>query len=349
MNKKISTFFTIVSLFFIFIVLLYITLKIFIPQRGDISPDEIEIKIKTGMSVRAIASELERARIVRSAEDFILAAKILRETSNLKAGRYSISPKLSIYKVLKIISEGKISNSKIVIPEGLTSYQIAAILKDMLEIDSSTFVKLIKNDKFISQFEIDVTSLEGYLFPNTYYFPWGITEKQIVKIMVDEFWKNVTDSLQNETAEKGWTLHQIITLASIIEGEAMVDSERVIVSAVYHNRLKRGILLQADPTIQYIIPDGPRRLLNKDLAIDSPYNTYRYIGLPPGPVNNPGIKSIIAALRPASVDYIYFVAKGDGTHVFSKSLREHNIAKQKFDEYRRMINRKKKLDEAKRD
>ncbi|MDZ7265633.1 MAG: endolytic transglycosylase MltG, partial [candidate division KSB1 bacterium] len=134
----------------------------------------------------------------------------------------------------------------------------------------------------------------------------------------------------------------ILTLASIIEGEAMVDSERVLVSAVYHNRLQRGMLLQADPTIQYIIPDGPRRLLNRDLRIDSPYNTYLHAGLPPGPVNNPGLRSIYAALNPAPVDYLYLVARGDGTHIFSRNLREHQIAKQKFDMYRKMVNQKRR-------
>ena len=153
------------------------------------------------------------------------------------------------------------------------------------------------------------------------------------------------NSLSNHVFEKGWTVHQILTLASIIEGEAMVDSERAMVSAVYYNRLKQGILLQADPTIQYIIPDGPRRLLRKDLAIDSPYNTYLHPGLPPGPVNNPGLKSILAAINPAHVDYLYLVAKGDGSHIFSRTLREHQIAKQRFDEFRRMINRKKKAND----
>jgi len=126
----------------------------------------------------------------------------------------------------------------------------------------------------------------------------------------------------------------------------MVDSERAVISAVYHNRLKKGILLQADPTIQYIIPDGPRRLLKRDLAIDSPYNTYRYAGLPPGPVNNPGLQSILAAIYPADVDYIYFVAKGDGSHIFSRTWNEHLRAKANFDQYRRMINRQKRQKEA---
>jgi UPF0755 protein len=130
-------------------------------------------------------------------------------------------------------------------------------------------------------------------------------------------------------------------LASIIEGEAIVDGERPVIAAVYHNRLRQGILLQADPTIQYIVPGPPRRLLNRDLAIDSPYNTYRYPGLPPGPVNNPGIASIRAALYPAQVNYIYFVARGDGSHIFSHTLEEHLRAKREFDKVRARVRREK--------
>jgi UPF0755 protein len=132
----------------------------------------------------------------------------------------------------------------------------------------------------------------------------------------------------------GLSLHQTITLASIIEGEARVDSERAVISAVYWNRLRKGMRLQADPTIQYLIPGPPRRVLNRDLEIDSPYNTYRYAGLPPGPVNNPGINSVLAALYPRSAGYLYFVARGDGSHIFSYTLEQHNAAKREFDRYR---------------
>ena len=150
----------------------------------------------------------------------------------------------------------------------------------------------------------------------------------------------VAAQLSLETSIK-FTLNDIITLGSIIEGEAMIDSEMPIISSVYHNRLRTGMLLQADPTIQYIIPDGPRRLLNKDLEIDSPYNTYRYAGLPPGPISNPSKKAVIAALRPADTKYFYFVANGDGSHTFSPNLRQHLRAKQKFDRLRRELYRKK--------
>jgi len=144
-------------------------------------------------------------------------------------------------------------------------------------------------------------------------------------------------------------IHQILTLASIIEGEAIFDEEREIISSVYHNRLNRRIKLQADPTIQYILDGPPRRLLYKDLEIDSPYNTYKYYGLPPGPISNPGKKSILAAIYPAATKYIYFVAKGDGRHVFSTNASDHQKAKAQFDRIRREVNRQKRLSKTKRD
>ena len=149
----------------------------------------------------------------------------------------------------------------------------------------------------------------------------------------------MTDSNIAKASSISLTQHQILTLASIIEGEAIYDSERPIISAVYHNRLKRGMKLQADPTVQYIIKDGPRRLLNKDLRIKSPYNTYLYGGLPPGPINSPGFKSLNAALYPDENDYLYFVAKGDGYHTFSKNEKEHERAKRAFQRVRKKVKR----------
>ena len=147
--------------------------------------------------------------------------------------------------------------------------------------------------------------------------------------------------MEVQAQELGLSILEVITLASIIEGEAIYDSERSIISAVYHNRLKKGMKLQADPTIQYIIDDGPRRLLKDDLKIKSNYNTYLYKGLPPGPINNPGRESIIAALYPSVNEYLYFVAKGDGYHTFTKNEKDHNEAKRKFQEVRRRVNRQK--------
>jgi len=325
---------------------LYFGSKIFLPLNEDSTSNPMLVKIKSGLSVKAIADSLEKYEIIKDADDFIFTTKLFGNVVKLKAGAYWLNRKLSPFKAMKLIVEGKVSSVNVVIPEGVTSYQIASLFSKKLEIDSTKFIDLVNNPGFISSLDLNTNSLEGYLFPNTYSFYWGITEHEIINILIKEYHHNFTDSLKNVVTEKGWSVHQILTLASIIEGEAMVDSERAVISAVYHNRLKKGILLQADPTIQYIIPDGPRRLLNRDLAIDSPYNTYRYTGLPPGPVNNPGLQSIIAAIYPADVDYIYFVAKGDGSHIFSRTWNEHLRAKANFDQYRRMIKRQKRQKEV---
>ncbi len=321
----------------------FIYSKIFLPPKGDFTKEPIEVKIKPGFSLRIIADTLESKGLIKNKEDFILANKLFRNVNRLKAGRYNIKKGLSVYDVMNIIVEGKTSNIKVVIQEGLISTQIASILAKKVEIDSTKFNKLLSDTSIINQFKLRSNSLEGYLFPNTYFFHWGITEKEIIKILLKEFNRNFSDSLKAIATDKGWKVGQILTLASIIEGEALIDSERAVISSVYHNRLQKGMLLQADPTIQYIIPDGPRRLLNKDLAIDSPYNTYIYPGLPPGPVNNPGKISIVAAISPVKTDYLYFVAKGDGSHIFSKTLSQHLRAKKDFDAYRRKIKRQQRL------
>lgn len=325
---------------------LYFGSKIFLPLKEESNGKPVFVKINNGLSVKAIADSLKKYEIIKDADDFIFTTKLFGNVAKLKAGAYWLNRNLSPYKAMTLTVKGKVSSVNIVIPEGFTSYQIASLFSKKLEIDSTNLIDLANNPGFISSLDLNTHSLEGYLFPNTYSFYWGITAEEAIKKLVNEFNHNFNDSLKNIVLENGWSLRQILTLASIIEGEAMIDSERAIISAVYHNRLKKGILLQADPTIQYIIPDGPRRLLKRDLAIDSPYNTYRYAGLPPGPVNNPGLKSIIAAIYPAQVDYIYFVAKGDGSHIFSRTLNEHLRAKANFDQYRRMINHQKKLKET---
>jgi UPF0755 protein len=159
---------------------------------------------------------------------------------------------------------------------------------------------------------------------------------------VDRFFQVVGDSIQIRIRVAGMTLHQAVTLASIIEGEVQIGSEAPLVSAVYHNRLAKRMALEADPTIQYIIPDGPRRLHLSDLMIRNPYNTYRFLGLPPGPINNPGLRSIKAAIQPAKVDYLYFVAQGDGSHAFTRDYSSHLAAKQKLDKIRRELAQEKK-------
>jgi UPF0755 protein len=184
--------------------------------------------------------------------------------------------------------------------------------------------------------------LEGYLMPNTYQFYWQTDEEEIIKIIVQEFWKVYNDTFIRRTESLGLTVNEVITMASIVEAETNIASERAVVAGVYYNRIKRKMLLQADPTIQYLLDDGPRRLKYKDLQIESPYNTYRNVGLPPGPVNNPGRDAIIAALYPANHSYLYFVASGGGGHLFSSNYSKHQSAVQK---YRKKVGETTKYDE----
>ena len=305
-------------------------------------PDHLqknEFIIHRGMTVPQIADSLQQRGFIKSRERFIWADKILKWRTMLKAGKYILEPGASNLALYKLFRSGKGVQQLVTLPEGKTVVDYAGILQRALRIDSATVVRLAQDSAFVKQLNVPANNLEGYLYPNTYSFAWGVSGPEIIRTIVQQFHHQMNDSLRRRAAELNMSVHQIVTLASIIEGEAVVDSERAIIAAVYHNRLRQGILLQADPTIQYMVPGPPRRLLNRDLVMDSPYNTYRYPGLPPGPVNNPGIASIRAALYPASVNYIYFVAAGDGSHIFSRTLEEHLRAKREFDKVRARVER----------
>lgn len=305
---------------------------------GDRS-QKFELKIRAGTSFNQIMRSLVRRNIVESDWKPQFTARLLGWRGKLKAGKYQIQSELSSYGLLKLLVDGRVAVERVTLPEGLQSREVAAILANRIEVDSTRFVAGVLDQDFCQALGIPGSSLEGYLFPNTYDFYWGMTAKQVIRIMVNQFHAQFNDSLRMAAEATGKSIIEILTLASIIEGEAVLDSERALISAVYHNRLRRGMRLQADPTIQFIIPDGPRRLLKKDLEMDSPYNTYKYSGLPPGPINNPGLASIVASMNPARASYLYFVANGDGSHTFTTTLGEHLRAKAKFDSYRRRVRR----------
>jgi UPF0755 protein len=266
-----------------------------------------------------------------------------------------------LYSIFNKLVKGEVTPIEVLIPEGLTIREIAQILKKGIGMDSARFVKIATDSQVAENLNIPASNLEGYLFPNTYRLNWGMDPAKLIQVMVNEFKKVFTPALSERAKEINLSMHDVVTLASMIETEAKDGKEREMISAVYHNRLKLGMLLQCDPTVIYAIggerlvlsstlrlrPEGskaegsrttlnlnhserstsPPTLLLKDLEVDSPYNTYKYPGLPPGPICNPGKASIMAALYPANVDYLYFVAKGDGTHIFSTTLNEHNRAK----------------------
>ncbi len=345
MNAKINTkylSFFLITGFIIFFGSIYLYL-FYWPFGYFQKQDHVDFVIDWGESFINVAERLETRGIVKSSKNLVLAAKLTGKTQKIRAGKFSLPLNCSNYHVLRALVKGPQSYIRVTIPEGVDSRKIASLLKQKLGIDSLKFINLVHDTTLIKTFAIHSTSLEGYLYPETYNFPYGAREHQVIHELVQQFFKNVNDSLIERGKRYNFDLNQILTLASIIEGEAIIDSEMVYISSVYHNRLKAGMLLQADPTIQYIIPDNPRRLLNKDLEIDSPYNTYKYPGLPPGPINNPGIKAVYAAVHPAQTGFYYMVADGTGRHIFSRSLREHINAKKKFDRIRIRVAREKRL------
>jgi len=320
-------------------ILAFYLLVIYWPQSNPY--ERVEVNIPKGVTLSQIGNILKEESIISNKRTFTMAVKSLGHEKNIPAGRYVLHNALNNRAIINQLVYGVPSLKSITVLEGWTIYQIANELERELKISKKTFLRLCNDQRVIKLFNLEGNSLEGYLFPDTYTFAEGVDPYLVLTRMVNEFINNITKSMEVQAQEMNMSLLEVITLASIIEGEAIYDSERAIISAVYHNRLKRGMKLQADPTIQYIIDDGPRRLLNNDLKIESKYNTYLYRGLPPGPINSPGKESIIAALYPSVNEYLYFVARGDGYHTFSTNEKDHNKAKKKFQEVRRRVKQQK--------
>lgn len=316
-------------------ILAFYLLVIYWPQSNPY--ERVEINIPKGVTLSQIGNILKEESIISNKRTFTMAVKSLGHEKNIPAGRYVLHNALNNRAIINQLVYGVPSLKSITVLEGWNIYQIANELEKELKISKKTFLRLCNDQRVIKLFNLEGNSLEGYLFPDTYTFAEGVDPYLVLTRMVNEFINNITKSMEVQAQEMNMSLLEVITLASIIEGEAIYDSERAIISAVYHNRLKKGMKLQADPTIQYIIDDGPRRLLNNDLKIESKYNTYLYRGLPPGPINSPGKESIIAALYPSVNEYLYFVARGDGYHTFSTNEKDHNKAKKKFQEVRRRV------------
>jgi UPF0755 protein len=281
--------------------------------------------IRRGESFAAIVDSLDRQGIIRSKMMFEVVARVYGGTDRIQVGRYKFVSGISNANLFREMRDGTGNLVKVAIPEGSRPRLQARIFARALGIDSARFVSMVYDPQFTRDLGIDAESLEGYLLPETYSLQWGIDETELIQIEVREFRKFFSDSLAQRAKELGWTVHQAVTFASIVEGEAMLDAERPTIAGVYLNRLRLGMRLEADPTIQYLFDEGPRRVLYADLRMDSRYNTYRYAGLPPGPVNNPGKASMLASLNPAVHRYLYFVANGKGGHWFSETYGEQML------------------------
>ena len=284
------------------------------------------VTIEKGMSLSTVSKLLHQKNIIASQDIFKAKVMLRGLASKIPTGKFLFEGKVSDSALIDLIfNEGPIK-LKLTIPEGLQSDQIFQNINLLLKTNYD-FKKYFNSKEIIQDFNIKGKSLEGYLYPDTYYLYHDSSPDEIINILLTEFWKRFDKNLINRTNQLGLSVHQVVTLASIIEGEAMLSSERKTISSVYHNRLKINMKLQADPTIQYIIPGPPKTLSNRDLRIKSDYNTYQNYGLPPGPINNPGIESIIAALYPEDTNFLFFVAQGDGSHAFTTNEKDHEEAK----------------------
>lgn len=293
-------------------------------------PSDAALTIKPGSSLIFVANELAAKKVIRSALSLRLLARWRGQETAIQAGQYSFSQPASPATVLQRLVAGDVDQISVTIPEGFTLQQIAERLDEMGIVDRSLFLAAARNTDLQRELGVEAPSLEGYLFPETYQFAPGISASDLLRMMVAENNRQLERLQKALTGELPFEKHQLLTLASIIQQETGLEEEMPLISAVFHNRLKRNILLQTDPTVIYGIENFNGNLTRKDLKRPSAYNTYLNRGLPPGPIASPGYKALFAAARPAESNYLYFVARGDGSHQFSKTLKEHNQAVRKY-------------------
>ncbi len=286
----------------------------------------IYVEIPRAASFRKISHILQEKHLITNRWFFLLLGRYKRLTSRLQSGEYLIPPNTRPLRLLSILSTGKVLLHPVTIPEGLTAKDIADILESKSVCSAYKFYNLAMCPHRIVCLAEQFRNLEGVLFPDTYLFPKNYPPAMVIHKMVKRFCKIYTPKMRKRAKEIGMTDREVITLASMIEKEALLKREMPIISSVFHNRLKKGMRLQSDPTVIYDLPYFTGKLKKEDLRRPTPHNTYRFKGLPPDPICNPGRAAILAALYPAKTDYLYFVARNDGTHVFSKTLDQHNIA-----------------------
>ncbi len=288
------------------------------------------IHVRSGMSFGQILELLKEKGLIQNPGLFRLQARFRGGVKTFQAGVYTLKPSMSPREIYERLSEGRIARRTFTIPEGYNVRKIARTIHRAGFASEEEILQLSRNPSFLRELNISACSLEGYLFPDTYEFPLGVAAKKILRLIVLTMRQKFTPALRKKAKEMGFTIHQTLTLASIIEKETSLSSERPIISAVFINRLKRKMRLQSDPTVIYALPHFDGNITKKDLRHNSPYNTYRHRGLPPGPIASPGLASIKSALNPAKVKYLYFVATKNGGHQFSKTYREHRRAVNRY-------------------
>ena len=325
-------------LLFLLLVIVFVGAATFYLWRGVALPyrgfsGEQFVVIDTGSSVSRIGQALASAGVVRDVRSFQIAARLNGAERRMQAGEYRFDQAATAFAVVARIARGDVFTRPITFPEGRTAAEMAAIFAERASGDAAAFLAASRNVSRVAAFDPLARDLEGYLFPSTYLLPRNATAGTLVTQMVQGFDKAFDADLRSAAAAVGFSVREAVTMASLVEEEAQVAAERPMISAVYHNRLKIGMGLQCDATVIYAMQRAGTwngNIRRVDLAMDSPYNTYRYRGLPPGPIANPGRASLEAAVRPADVPYLYYVSRNDGSHAFATSLDEHNRNVQQY-------------------
>lgn len=303
---------------------------------GPVNPldqEEQLFTVKSGSSSTQIAHDLEQAGLLKNQRIFSIYARLSGDARKFKAGEYLLNPAMDALTIMEKLVQGKVATITFTVPEGYQLRQIAQVFAQKGIAEEEEFWELVKNGEFTQTFIQDIPQtenrLEGYLFPDTYTIAKGTPVKEVIAMMLERFAEVYKRLPPNNT---GLSMHEVVTLASIVEGESVLDKERPIIASVFFNRLKIGQRLETDATLQYAFGERKTRVLYKDLEIDSPYNTYRHQGLPPGPIGSPGEASLRAVLKPEETKYYYFVARKDnsGEHVFARTLAEHNRNKRQL-------------------
>ncbi|MEW9121321.1 MAG: endolytic transglycosylase MltG [Thermotaleaceae bacterium] len=330
LRKRIFWILLLLLIFPIFVVYSFNQLVTPIDLNGT---SEISIEIPQGASTVKIAKILKEQNLIKNDMAFRMLSKYLKSDGKMQAGKYILSNNMDAKEIINTLVNGAVTNEtiKFTIPEGFEFHQIVNRLEHNGLINRERFIQLAEegdfNYPFLENIPKGKNRLEGFLFPDTYQVSKDATEEDILKKMLDRFNQVFIESYYQKANEMNMSINQVITLASIIEREAKIAHERPLVSSVFHNRIEQKMLLQSCATVQYILGERKENLTLRDIEIDSPYNTYKYLGLPPKPIASPGKASIEAALYPEQTDYLFFVASKNGEHIFSKTYREHLNAK----------------------
>jgi UPF0755 protein len=308
-----------------FLVLLLSGVFVFLPTFFFPGP-EVDVPVYSKTTARQIAQTLEDKGVIHLPVVFRALAKFTHADRKLKAGLYRLSPRMSLWEVLSILAEGKSELLALTVPEGYTVEQVGRELERMKVMSEASFVAAAQNKILLKSLGIPGPSAEGYLFPETYRVPVGASAEALVELMARQFFDSIGDDFESKASEHGLTPYQAVILASIVEKEAALPEERPKVAAVLYNRLHQKNRLEVNATLNYVLSDKRAWLTNEQLGTQSPYNTYQHRGLPPTPICNPGLAAMQAALDPAEVPYLFYVAKGDGsgTQLFAATLAEHD-------------------------